>query len=123
MNVYNKLGPGFREETYKKALIKEFKLNDIPFKHEHPIPIRYANEIIDEYRVDIIVFDKIILELKSVSEMHPMFEAQVLSYLKATGLKLGILVNFGTDKLFIKRLVNPHWDNETKNGLNRDFTG
>jgi GxxExxY protein len=108
MNVYNKLGPGFKEETYKRAVIKEFKKNDIPFKREKSIPVTYDDEVIDEYRVDLIAFDKIILELKAVVEMHPMFEAQILSYLKAAGLKLGLLVNFGADKLLIKRIVNPH---------------
>ncbi|MFH1231792.1 MAG: GxxExxY protein [Planctomycetota bacterium] len=110
MNVYNKLGPGFREETYKKALIKEFTKNEISFNREEPIPIQYDGEIIDEYRADLIAFSKIILELKAVSEMHPMYEAQVLSYLKAANLKLGLLVNFGADKLLIKRLVNPHFE-------------
>jgi GxxExxY protein len=111
MNVYNKLGPGFREETYKRALIKELRTNDIPFEREKPISIKYNGETIDEYRLDLIVFDKIILELKAVTDMHPMYEAQLLSYLKAAELKLGLLVNFGTNKLFIKRLVNPHIKN------------
>lgn len=110
MNVYNQLGPGFREETYKKALKKEFKSNKIPFTCEKTVPIKYDGEIIDEYRVDLITFDKIIIELKAISEIHPMHEAQLLSYLKATGLRLGLLVNFGTNKLFIKRFVNPHID-------------
>lgn len=111
MNVYNTLGPGFREETYKKALIKEFRDNNIIFNSETTIPIKYKNEIVDEYRLDLVVFEKVILELKAVTEMHPMFEAQLLSYLKASGLVLGLLVNFGTDKLFIKRLVNPNYNN------------
>ena len=108
MNVYNKLGPGLKEETYKKALIKEFGKNKIPFVREKTIYIKYDGEVIDEYRVDLIAFDKIILELKAVAEMHPLFEAQLLSYLRAAELKLGLLVNSGSDKLFIKRIVNPH---------------
>lgn len=112
MNVYNQLGSSFREETYKRALIKEFQNNNIPFSRERAIPIKYSGEVIDEYRIDLIVFDKIILELKAVAEMHPMYEAQLLSYLKAAELKLGLLVNFGTDKLFIKRLINPHLGNK-----------
>ena len=115
MRVYNELGPGFREETYKKALIKEFGKNNISVNAEKVIPIKYDGEIIDEYRLDLVVFDKIILELKAVSEMHPMFQAQLLSYLKASGLVLGLLVNFGADKLYIKRLVNPNFnDSQTK---------
>jgi GxxExxY protein len=109
MNVYNKLGPGYREETYKKALIKEFTKHNIPFVREKTINIAYDDEKIDEYKADLIAFDKIILELKAVNEMHPLFEAQLLSYLKAADLKLGLLVNFGSDKLFIKRLINPYY--------------
>jgi len=109
MNVYNKLGPGFREETYRKALIKEFGNNNIPFVCERTVDIKWDGEIIDMYRIDLVAFDKIILELKAVAEIHPIFEAQLLSYLKAADLRLGLLVNFGSDKLFIKRLVNPHY--------------
>jgi GxxExxY protein len=108
MDVYNKLGPGLREETYKRALIKEFGRNNIPFVKEKVVPIKYDNEVIDEYRIDLIAFDKIILELKATAEIHPLFEAQLFSYLKVAELKLGLLVNFGSNKLFIKRLVNPH---------------
>jgi GxxExxY protein len=71
-------------------------------------PIIYRGKQVDEYRVDVLVYGKIILEVKSVAELHPRFEAQVLSYLKATKLKLGLLVNFGSDELIIRRLVNPH---------------
>lgn len=68
----------------------------------------YRGEKVDDYRVDLIAFDKIILELKAVAELHPRFEAQLLSYLKLTGLKLGVLVNFGSDELDIRRFVNLH---------------
>jgi len=108
MTVYNKLGPGLREETYKRAVAKEFGKDKIPFVREQTINVKYDDDVIDEYRVDLIAFDKIILELKAVAEMHSLFEAQLLSYLKAAELKLGLLVNFGSDKLFIKRLVNPY---------------
>ena len=89
-------------------MIKEFRNNKIPFIREKQISIQYEGDVIDEYRIDLIAFDKIILELKAVAEMHPMYEAQLLSYLKASGLALGLLVNFGSNELFIKRLVNPH---------------
>ncbi len=112
MEVYNRLGCGFREETYKKAVIEELKCKGVSFSAEYPIQITYRDKIIDEYRLDIIVDGKVILELKAVADMHPRFEAQLLSYLKASGLKIGLLVNFGSDKLFIKRLINPHRNNE-----------
>jgi GxxExxY protein len=108
MTVYNKLGPGLREETYKRAVAKEFGKDKIPFVREKTINVKYDDDVIDEYRVDLIAFDKIILELKAVAEMHSLFEAHLLSYLKAAELKLGLLVNFGSDKLFIKRLINPY---------------
>jgi len=106
--VYDDLGPGFREETYKKALMVDFEKENIPYEREKLFPVFYRGENVDNYKVDILVFDKIILELKAVAELHPRFEAQLLSYLKVTKLKLGLLVNFGSDELIIKRFVNPH---------------
>jgi GxxExxY protein len=107
-NVYNTLGPGFREETYKQAVRSDFELENIPFEKEKTYPVVYRGQTVDEYRVDLLAFGKIIIELKSVTELHPRFEAQLLSYLKVTGLKLGLLVNFGGTELIIRRLVNPH---------------
>jgi len=83
MEIYNVLGPGFREETYKQALITEFTRQKIKIATEYPIKIFYKGELIDEYKLDMVIEDKIILELKAVAEMHPKFEAQLLSYLKA----------------------------------------
>lgn len=110
--VYNHLGPGFREETYKQAVNVDFIHENIPFECEKSFPIIYRNKKVDEYKVDQIAFEKIILELKAVAELHPRFEAQLLSYLKVTGLKLGLLVNFGSDELEIRRFVNPHLEKE-----------
>jgi len=110
--VYNHLGPGFREETYKQAVIVDFAEEGIPSVSEKLFPVFYRTKKVDEYKVDLIAFEKIILELKSVAELHPRFEAQLLSYLKVTGLKLGLLVNFGKDELEIRRFVNPHLEKE-----------
>jgi GxxExxY protein len=106
--VYNNIGPGFREETYKKAMQIELNNKEIDFETEKDIDIHYKDKKIDEYRLDLVVDNRIILELKAVSEMHPKYEAQLLSYLKASELKVGFLVNFGSDKLFIKRYINPN---------------
>jgi len=103
--VYFSLGPGFREQTYQRAVMKELQTQGIPFETEKVIDITYAGEIIDEYRLDLVVDGKIILELKAVDNLHPSHEAQLLSYLKASGLRLGLLVNFGSDKLQIVRKV------------------
>ena len=85
--------------------MKELQTQGIPFETEKVIDITYAGEIIDEYRLDLVVDGKIILELKAVDNLHTSHEAQLLSYLKASGLRLGLLVNFGSDKLQIVRKV------------------
>ncbi|MBN1476053.1 GxxExxY protein [Candidatus Sumerlaeota bacterium] len=107
MEVFNRLDPGFREETYKRALQSELRVRGIAFECERPIPISYRDEIIDEYRLDLLIEGRIIVELKAVPELHPRFEAQLLSYLKAAELELGYLVNFGSEKLIMKRILNP----------------
>ncbi|MCK4351874.1 GxxExxY protein [candidate division WOR-3 bacterium] len=108
MEVYNRLGPGFKEETYKRAVVEELRLKGLSCSREQIIEIKYRDKAINEYRLDLIVEGKVILELKAVGEMHSKFEAQLLSYLKASELKVGFLVNFGSNELYIKRLVNPH---------------
>jgi len=104
-NVYYSLGPGFREQTYQRAVIRALQKQAIPFETEKTIDIIYDGEVIDQYRLDLVVEGRIILELKAVDELHPRHEAQLLSYLKASGLRLGLLVNFGTNKLQIRRKV------------------
>jgi len=105
MDVYNALGPGFREETYKQAVVAELKRRNIPVERERAIPVVYKGDVVDTYRLDILVDGKVILELKAVEEFHPRHRAQMLSYLKVSGLRLGLLVNFGTNKLQIQRIV------------------
>ena len=104
-NVYYSLGPGFREQTYQRAVIRALQKQAIPFETEKTIDIIYDGEVIGEYGLDLVVEGKIILELKAVDELHPRHEAQLLSYLKASGLCLGLLVNFGTNKFQIRRKV------------------
>jgi len=104
-DVYNSLGPGFREETYRRAVMKALQARGVPFETEKTIDIRYRGAVIDEYRLDLVVDGKIILELKAVDELHPRFEAQLLSYLRASGMRLGLLVNFGSDKLMVVRRI------------------
>ena len=105
-DVYNPLGPGFREETYKIATLAEARRRGIRMSREVAMEIHYKGEWIDTYRADIVVDDKVILELKAVDQLHPRFKAQLLSYLRASGLRLGLLVNFGSDKLEIVRIAN-----------------
>lgn len=107
--VYNSLGPGFREELYKQAAKHDLFKSGLPIEVEKHIPIPYEDDpAIDTYRLDILVDDKIILELKAVSEIHERFVAQTLSELLASKIELAMLVNFGSEPLEIRRLLNIH---------------
>jgi len=104
--VRNVLGPGYSENIYESALAKEFKERKINYERQRLIEVYYKGEKIGEYRLDMVVEEMIILELKAVSELNEIFESQLLSYLKATGMKLGILINFGAKEVKFKRIVN-----------------
>lgn len=104
--VSNVLGPGYSENIYESALAKEFKERKINYERQRLIEVYYKGEKIGEYRLDMVVEEMIILELKAVSELNEIFESQLLSYLKATGMKLGILINFGAKEVKFKRIVN-----------------
>ena len=104
-NVYNELGFGHKESIYQKALIKEFEALNIPYKQEVGLDVRYKGNIVGKYRPDFVIEDKIIIELKSVEFMPKSYEEQLVHYLKTTGFSLGLLVNFGSNRLYIKRLI------------------
>ena len=110
--VYNALGTGFREETYELAVVAELDQRGIPVKREVDFEIKYKGKVIDLYRADIIVDGKVILELKVVDELHPRHNAQLLSYLKASGLQLGLVVNFGKERVQIVRQANTNKPND-----------
>jgi len=103
--VHRLLGPGFREETYKRAAISDLIRRQLRVEREKPIDIYYLGEKIDTYRLDLVVEDKIVVELKSVEQLHPAHEAQLLSYLHASGLRIGLLVNMGSERLQIVRKI------------------
>jgi len=103
--VHNVLGPGFREETYRQALMRELRSRNIPFETEKYYDILYKGDVADRYRADFVVEDKIIVELKAVVVMPPAFEAYLLSYLRASKLRVGYLVNFGATKLQVERRI------------------
>lgn len=107
LEVHNRLGPGLLESLYQSALCIEFGLNKLAFECQKAIAIDYKGAPIGEYRVDLIVEDQVIVEIKSVERFDPVFEAQLLSYLKVTGKKTGLLINFNSRLLRdgIKRYV------------------
>ena len=102
--VHKTLGFGFLENIYQNALIIEMNKNGLKATKEIPIKVYYDGQIVGDYWADIVVEDKIILELKSIKELHPAHEAQLVNYLKATGTEVGLLINFG-ESVEIKRKV------------------
>ena len=103
--VHNVLGFGFLESVYQKALVKELRLRDLKTEEQKEIRVRYKGEDVGSFYADIVVNDDIILELKAVENLTKAHEAQLLNYLKGTGLKLGFLINFGKEKATYKRMV------------------
>ena len=109
MEVYKQLGPGLLESVYEQALIHELKLNDIPVESQVEIKVKYKGiNITDSLRLDLLVDDSVIVELKSVEELKPIHHKQLLTYLRLMNKKVGLLINFNTDNLMdgIKRIVN-----------------
>ena len=109
--VHKQIGCGFTEPIYQEAFEEELRLRDIPFEREKVINVTYKGKVLSKnFRPDFVCYDKVIVELKAVSEFTDEHTAQVYNYLKASGLKLGILINFGTTSLEYKRIpCNQKW--------------
>jgi GxxExxY protein len=106
MAVHSELGHGFLEPVYQEALSVQFELSKIPFQREAPIEIRYKGRVLDcQYKADFICFREVIVELKAVAQLEDAHYAQVINYLKATGFRRGLLINFGGPSLEWKRIV------------------
>jgi len=103
-NVYSELGSGFLESVYEKSLMVEFESIGLGAEYQRSLNIYYKNRLVGEFRADIVVEGKIIIEIKAVNKLLSVHEAQLLNYLKATGLRIGFLVNFG-DRLEFKRKI------------------
>lgn len=101
---YNSLGYGFLEKIYERALAIELRKMGIAAHCQQPIKVYYEGELIGEYFADMVVGNKVILELKSGEAIHPDHEAQLLNYLKATELEVGYLLNFGLEPKFIRKI-------------------
>ena len=107
MEVHKTLGCGFLEPVYQEALSIEFQKQNIPYEKEKILSIIYKDiELEKKYIADFVCFSKIIVELKALSSLTSEHESQVINYLKATGFKLSILVNFGEESLKYKRIVH-----------------
>ncbi len=105
-SVHSNLGFGFHESVYHEALIKEFESYQIPYKHEAKIEIEYKEEKLEKkYYADFCCYDKILLEIKACAHINEEHVKQVLNYLAATKLKLGIIINFGEKSLKFKRVI------------------
>lgn len=103
--VSRSLGAGFLEKVYEKALLVELRERGLKAESQAPIKVLYKREVVGEYYADILVCDKVLIELKCVENISKLHEAQVINYLKATGLQVGLLVNFKYPKAEIKRIV------------------
>ena len=106
LDVHKSLGPGFSESIYEKALIIGFKENKINFEAQVPIKLKYKKRHVGLYKLDLLVEKSIIVELKAVSCLNEIHQIQLLSYLRATSNKVGLLFNFSQKVLEIKRVVN-----------------
>lgn len=104
--VSNALGAGFLERVYQNALMIELADNGLFPEKEKAITIYYKDKIVGEYYADILVNNQVIIETKAIKTLTEVHQAQLLNYLKATDLKLGLLINFGTPKVQIKRMIN-----------------
>lgn len=102
--VYNTLGYGFLEKVYENALVIELRKNGLEIKSQHPISVLYESEIVGEYFADIVVNGIVVLELKAVKEISEEHECQLINYLKATNIELGLLLNFGKEAEYKRKV-------------------
>lgn len=114
INVHKELGPGLLESVYHKCLIEDLKYEGISFKSELEVPLKYRGKLIEtKFRVDLFIEDCLVVELKSVKEFEPIFQAQILTYMNLLKAPKGILVNFNCLNIFKqgqKTFVNDHFD-------------
>ena len=107
MEVHRILGPGFSESIYQEALAIEFERQRIPFEKEKAIIVKYKDtELHNTFRADFVCYHDIIVELKALESTTPEHRSQIINYLKATGFKLGLLINFGERQLYRRRIIN-----------------
>lgn len=103
--VSNELGPGFLERVYQNALAIELREAGLAVRKQCPIVVRYKGQIVGDYIADLVVEERVLIELKAVKALLAEHEAQILNYLRATQIKIGLLINFGQPRAQIKRFV------------------
>ena len=107
IEVHSTLGPGLLESIYEEALTYEFELREIAFERQKEIDLKYKGRNIGNHRIDFLIENEVILELKAVEKIHSIYEAQLLTYLRAMNKRVGLLINFNVELLKegIKRLI------------------
>jgi len=105
MDVHSNLGSGFLESVYEESLAIEFELRDVPYEKQKGINVLYKGRQAKQFICDFLVDNKVLVEIKAISELTTTEEAQILNYLKATGIKVGLLINFGEKSLNYKRFI------------------
>ena len=117
LEVHRVLGPGYLESVYEEALCTELELRAIPFIRQAPLPVLYKGRVVGEGRMDLLVGDCLVVELKAVEVLAPIHSVQLLSYLRATSHKLGLLINFNVSMLKhgVKRVVLSHPNSQNPN--------
>jgi GxxExxY protein len=115
IEVHRELGPGYLESVYEEALAQEFDRQEIPFQRQYGFSVLYKGKGVGEGRIDFVVAEKIVLELKAVDKVAPIHSAQVISYLRATQCELGLLINFnerllrsGVQRIVLSRHPHPN---------------
>ncbi len=108
MEVHNRIGAGFQEVIYQRALAMEFEKHGLSFVRELETPIYYEDSEIGSHRVDFFVEEKVMVEIKAISRLENVHLAQTINYLEAFNMDVGLLINFGAASLIFKRLTNPH---------------
>ena len=103
--VHTTLGPGFLEAVYQGALERELTLRKIPFQRKVKLPVTYKDIIVGDYEADLVIDNKFIVEIKAVSKFNASHHAQAMHYLTATGLRLALLLNFGSGSLEHRRII------------------
>ncbi len=104
-SVYNHIGSGYLESVYEKCMLIELKKTGLQVVSQHPIKVLYKGQTVGEFIADLVVEESIVVELKAITQLLKIHEAQLVNYLVSTGMDIGLLINFGPDKVSIKRKI------------------